>query len=136
MKEISTIAIANRYTSDTIMLPGYVVSTVAAFCLLVLPLLNRQLSLGFADHLPVVRCVLDEPVRAGKPGVELVLPVKMYRRGGEYRAVPMRRPLSVLKNLADANGFALIQASVALDTGTSADVKVYSGLEFYSVGEQ
>lgn len=119
-----------------VMLPGHVGSTVAAFCLLVLPLLNRQLGLGFTDHLPVVRCVLDEPVRPSKPGVELVLPVKMYRRGGgEYRAVPMRGPLSVLKNLADANGFALIQAGVALDAGTSVDVKVYSGLEFYSVVE-
>ena len=115
------------------MLPGHVGSTVAAFCLLVLPLLNRQLGLGFTDRLPVVRCVLDEPVRPGKPGVELVLPMKMYSRGGEYHAVPMRKPLSVLKNLADANGFAMIHAGVSLDAGEGVDVKVYSGLEFYSV---
>lgn len=30
----------------------------------------------------------------------------------------------------------MIQAGVALDAGTSVNVKVYSGLEFYSVGEQ
>ncbi|MCL4436119.1 MAG: molybdopterin molybdotransferase MoeA [Thaumarchaeota archaeon] len=119
-----------------VMLPGHVGSTVASFCLLVLPLLNRQLGLGFADYLPVVRCVLDEPVRPGKPGIEVVLPVKMYRRGGEHHAVPMRRPLSVLKNLVDANGFALIQPGVALDAGAGVDVKVYSGLEFYAMREQ
>ncbi|MBI2937565.1 MAG: molybdopterin molybdotransferase MoeA [Thaumarchaeota archaeon] len=118
-----------------VMLPGHVGSTVATFYLLVLPLLNRQLGLGFKDHLPIVKCVLDEPIRPSKPGIELVLPVKIYRRGGEHRAVPMRKPLSVLKNLADANGFAMIQAGVALDAGASVDVKVYSGLEFYALGE-
>lgn len=119
-----------------VMLPGHVGSTVATFYLLVLPIVNQQLGLGFKDHLPIVKCVLDEPIRPSKPGIELVLPAKIYRRGGEHRAVPMRKPLSVLKNLADANGFAMIQAGISLNAGESVDVKVYSGLEFYSVGEQ
>jgi molybdopterin molybdotransferase len=112
------------------MLPGHVESTVAAFHLFVLPLLNRYLGVGFRDHLPTIKCVLDEPIWKGKPGVDLVLPMKIYRRDAEYHAIPMRKPPSVLKNIADANGFALIHDGVALKAGEVITVKLYSSLEF------
>ncbi len=118
-----------------VMLPGHVGSTVATFYLLVLPLLNRQLGLGYKDYLPVVKCVLDESIRAGKPGIELVLPVKIFRRDGNYHAIPMRKPLSVLKNLADANGFALIPAGSSMNAGETVNIRLYGGYEFYAVGE-
>ncbi|MEE9585434.1 MAG: molybdopterin molybdotransferase MoeA [Nitrososphaerales archaeon] len=115
-----------------IMLPGHVGSTIGAFYLMVVPLLNMWLGLGFNDRLPVVKCVLDGPVKA-KPAIELVLPVRVYRRGGEYHAVPLRKPLSVLKNLADANGYALIPAGSVLDEGAAVDVRIFGGLEFYNL---
>lgn len=118
-----------------VMLPGHVGSTVATFYLLVLPLLNSQLGLDYKDDLPVVKCVLDEPIRAGKPGIELVLPVKIYKRNGDYHAIPMRKPLSVLKNLADANGFALLPAGSSMDAGETVNIRLYGGYEFYTVGE-
>jgi len=112
-----------------VMLPGHVGSTVAAFYLLTLPILNMLQGLGFNDHLPTVRCMLDDPVKA-KPYVDLVLPVKLYRDGGVYHAVPMRKPLTVLKSLADANGYTLIPAGVAVNRGEYVDVKLFGGLEF------
>lgn len=115
-----------------VMLPGHVGSAVAAFYLLVMPLLNMLQGLGFRDNLPVVRCVLEGGVKA-KPSVDMVLPVKVYRSGGEYRASPLVKPLSVLKNLVDANGYALIPAGSVVDKGASVDVRLYGELEFYVV---
>ncbi len=119
-----------------VMLPGHVGSTIATFYLMVVPLINTLSGLGFKDHLPRVRCILDGPVKA-KPAIELILPVKVYRRddggGGQYHAVPLRKPLSVLKNLADANGYALLPAGSVLEEGSSVDVKFFGGLEFYGL---
>jgi molybdenum cofactor synthesis domain-containing protein len=115
-----------------VMLPGHVGSTVAAFYLLVTPLLNKLQGLGFKDTLPTVTCALDEAIKT-KPSVDLVLPVKVYREERYYRAIPLKKPLSVLKNLSDANGYAIIPGGKVLAKDATVDVKLYGGLEFNSL---
>jgi len=115
-----------------VMLPGHVGSTVAGFYLLVTPLMNMLQGLGFKDSLPTLKCVLDETVRA-KRLVDLLLPVKVFRSGAEYHAMPLTKPLSVLKNLVDANGYVIVPANSVLTKGASVDVKLYGALEFHSL---
>ena len=112
-----------------VMLPGHVGSAVGAFYLLVIPLLNFLKGLGFKDNLPVLKCKIDESIKA-KPSIDFLLPVKVYRKNGEYYAKPLFKPISVLKNIADANGYVLLKADNALGKDDEVDVKIYSGLEF------
>jgi molybdenum cofactor synthesis domain-containing protein len=121
--------------TPAVMLPGHIGSTVAAFYLLVLPLLNSQQGLGFEDHLPTMRCTLEEPIRAGKSRIERVLTMKVHWNRGIYRAAPMKKPLSALKNLADANGFALIPSGKTMEAGDLLDVRLYGSIEFYALGK-
>ena len=115
-----------------IMLPGHVGSTVATFYLFVIPLLNMQLGLGFSDLLPKITCILDGKVTA-KPTIDLVLPVKVHIQADKYHAVPLKKHLSILNNLVDANGYVFIPAGVEKNKNDIIDVKIFGGLEFFNM---
>jgi molybdopterin biosynthesis enzyme len=114
------------------MLPGHIGSTVATFYLLVTPILNMQLGLGFSDLLPKIRGLLDEKVTA-KPAIDLVLPVKVYKQLDKYRVVPLKKHLSILKNLTEANGYAFVPAGTEKKKNEIIDVKIFGGLEFFNI---
>ena len=115
-----------------IMLPGHVGSTVTTFYLLVTPILNMQLGLGFCDLLPNIRGLLAEKVTA-KPAIDLVLPVKVYKQLDKYRIVPLKKHPSILKNLTEANGYAFVPAGTEKKKNEIIDVKIFGGLEFFNI---
>jgi len=128
--KVSGVAVAKE--KPIIMLPGHIGSTVATFYLLVTPILNMQLGLGFSDLLPKIRGLLDEKVTA-KPAIDLVLPVKVYNQLDKYRVVPLKKHLSILKNLTEANGYAFVPAGTEKKKNDIIDVKIFGGLEFFKI---
>ena len=128
--KVSGVAVAKE--KPIIMLPGHIGSTVATFYLLVTPILNMQLGLGFSDLLPKITCILDGRVTA-KPTIDLVLPVKVHIQADKYHAVPLKKHLSILNNLVDANGYVFIPAGVEKNKNDIIDVKIFGGLEFFNM---
>jgi len=128
--KVCGVAVAQE--KPIIMLPGHVGSTVATFYLLVTPLIHMQLGLGFSDFLPIIKCILDRKVTA-KPSIDLVLPVKVYNQARKYHVIPLKKHLSILKNLVDANGYAFIPAGTEKNKNDIIDVKIFGGLEFFNI---
>lgn len=128
--KVSGVAVANE--KPLIMLPGHVGSTIATFYLLVLPIINSKLGLGFKDLLPKINCIMDESISA-KPMIDLILPVKVYNHEGKYHAKPLNKHLSVLKNLTDTNGYTLIESGKTKDKDEIIEVKMFSSFEFFNM---
>ena len=128
--KVSGVAVAQE--KPIIMLPGHVGSTVATFYLLVTPILNMLLGLSFNDLLPKIRGILDGKVTA-KPAIDLILPVKVYNQLGKYHVVPLKKHLSILKSLADANGYAFVPAGTEKNKNDTIEVKIFGGLEFFNI---
>ncbi len=106
-----------------VMLPGHIVSTFAAFYLLVAPLIHEYSGQENISPIPKIKARLTEDVES-KPMARFVR-VRLNYLNGEYEATPVFGGSSRLSSLVYSNGFTIVPKRTNLQKGSIVEVVLF-----------
>jgi len=115
-----------------VMLPGFLMSALAGFCVFAVPLLNRLAGHSQDHGVPIIEAKMEKSAKS-KHGLEHFQLLKLSRHGASYSATPVEVRLGGMTDLSRANGYTIIPKNRVLSEGDIVTAKLFAPYEFQRI---